>query len=216
MKHTLGIGALLFVLSACGSAAQGGSPSEVGEGIEPAASVEDHLVTEPPLEEMSTVSTHPKVAFVAATGCEGLTGTWRAQVYSEPHVGYYEFTAHVSQPSTERASLNGTIVARSWNAAEDDVSPPDACEGAEAFHWTVEEPATGGVQDDGSISFVASSWKEAEHFCGAAVTDYSPDELVGLHAAGTANETTTLVGTVQDHGVWAEGRPIELTRISCE
>ena len=211
MKHVatmLGT-ALSLVMVACG----GVSP----EGAEPAATLEDRHESAPLTvrdEPVTDEGAAPRVGFVAARGCEGIAGTWRGQVYSDVHGGYYEFTAQIEQPDLARAELTGTMVARSWQGTAEDVAPPETCD--TGFHWTVLEDAAGSLREDGSLSFDATTWRVGEHFCGDRVTNYSLDQLEELRPVGDGVHTTSLAGIVKDPAIWTDGLPIELTRIACE
>jgi hypothetical protein len=159
-------------------------------------------------------TTAPAVSFVSAKDCSGIGGTWRGQVYSEPHGAYYEFTVQMAQSNAARPELSGSIVARSWAGTADDVSPPETCNGG--FHWTVEENAAGELHSDGSVFFGATTWRAGESLCGDPVTDYSLDQLESLQPDGDATHVTKLTGVASDSAVWSDGVGIELTRIACQ
>lgn len=162
-----------------------------------------------------TTQAREDLAIHATPECQGVVGTWRGQVYSEPHAGYYDFTVRVSQPSADAPELSGTILARSWAGATEDVAPPEACNGG--FHWTVVEPAVGHVADDGSLTFEGASWQVGEHFCGEEVTSYSPDKLEVVPIKDEATGRVTLSGVLTDGAVWSQtGLHIELDRVSCQ
>jgi hypothetical protein len=211
-----------LIVGGCGGA---GAASAEGESMDRrsedvAENVEDRA-DEAPLDEAMVTAAEkepgeaPKVSFVAAEGCQGVAGTWRGQVYSEPHNGFYEFTAHITQPTAGNAALEGTITARSWQGGHGDVAPPDTCDSG--YHWTVVERAAGSVASDGAVTFQGTDWRRDELLCGGEVTDYSPDELHDLRADGDDASTTKLTGVVSDQVVWKNGGlPIEMTRIACE
>jgi hypothetical protein len=164
------------------------------------------------LPEVTEKATAVAVSFVPARECDGVGGTWRGQVYSVPHAGYYEFTAKISRPDPSRPELSGSIIARSWGGIPEDVVPPDSCE--DTFHWTVVEEAAGTVAEDGSLSFAGTSWHVGEHFCGEDVTDYSLDHL-DVHPAADG-DPAHLTGIASDTAVWVNGLGIEMTHVACE
>lgn len=201
----------------CGGAATGadlGGVAEAEEGVavgEPAEKPERDLVdpNEPVVTERN--ANESAVTFVPAVGCDGLAGTWRTQVYSDQHTGYYDFTLHIAGDS----KLQGSILARSWGGAKEDVTPPEEC--GDQFHWTVQEEAAGEVHADGTIHFGATSWQVGEHFCGTPVTDYSLDQFDMALPVGASEIGTKLVGSAWDAVVWlAPGLPVEITRTSCD
>jgi hypothetical protein len=211
MKHVapmLGTALSLVMLACGGSSPEGAEPAAVAEDLRESAPLT--VRDEPVVDEGAA----PKVSFVAARDCEGIAGTWRGQVYSEVHGGYYEFTAQIAQPDLERPELTGSMVARSWQGPAEDVAPPETCD--TGFHWTVLEDAAGSLREDGSLSFDATTWRVGEHFCGDRVTNYSLDQLEELRPLGDGVHTTTLSGIVKDPVIWTDGLPIELTRIACE
>lgn len=192
--------ALSCITLSCGGAATGG----VG-GVEP-----DEVA-----EEAQGSPVHPVQVKVAAEGCEGIGGTWLGQAYSAPHSGFYEFTAHITQPDPASPELEGSLVAHSWAGTSDDVVAPGACDGD--FHWTVLEDAAGTFGEDGAVSFGGTAWRVGEHFCGEAVTDYSLDHLDLVPLSGDPSHVTTMAGVLTDGAAWAEaGLGIELTRIACD
>ncbi len=222
MKHVtafLGTAVSLVVLGCSGAGPDGAEPAAVAEDIE-GVPVADPVAEKPAVEEVvdrvDDRAAAPAVSFVPAQGFDGVGGTWRGQVYSEPHAGYYEFTAHIVRPSLNQPELTGSLVARSWQGTRDDVAPPDVCaEGA--FHWTVVENGAGLVHDDGAVSFAGTSWAVGDHFCGERVTDYSFDHLDMVAPGGDMSDVSKLTGRASDAVVWVgAGLPIELTRISCE
>jgi len=220
MKHVawfVGTAMSVGMLGCSGAGAEGAEGSEevTSETREDLASTEAAAVDEKdPVTEKGAATDIPTVRFIAAEGCSGVAGTWRGQVFSQEHGGYYEFTAHVAQASYDDSVLSGTIVARSWGGQPSDVAPPDTC--GDGFHFTVVEQAEGRVEDDGSMSFAASAWQMGERLCGGDVTDYSPDRLSSLKATDEGSAGVRLTGVVSDGALWADGRPIEMTRIACE
>ena len=183
---------------------------DVGER-ESAEKLESDLVdpNEPVVTERNV--NQAAVTFVPAVGCDGMTGTWRTQIYSDMHRGYYDFTLHIAGDS----KLQGTILARSWGGAREDVTPPEEC--GDQFHWTVQQEAAGEVHADGTIHFGATSWQVGEHFCGAPVTNYSLDQFDVALPVGASEVGSKLVGSAWDAVVWvAPGMPVELTRTACE
>jgi hypothetical protein len=217
MKHARAIvgTALSLITFSCGGA--GAGPGELGavaENVSDTAADPARVDEVKAAEPETAVANRPRVSFVAAAGCDdSVAGTWRGQVYSDPHGGYYEFTAKIARPTPGQSGLSGSLVARSWGGAPESVAPPDACDD-DSFHWTVLEEAAGEVRDDGSVAFGGTSWSVGEHLCGERVTDYSLDHLALVHADG---DDTHLHGTVSDSAVWVgDGLPIELTHIACE
>jgi hypothetical protein len=212
MRHVaLVLGAVSCVATfSCGAAAPGDPEAVAGvdalDRVEPAAATVDHVTAAAAL---------PAIGFVPAQGCRGIGGTWRGQVYSDPHGGYYDFTLRVAEPSAGQAALAGSIVARSWEGGRDDVAPPDGCDGS--YHWTVVEDAAGRIGDDGSFAFAGTSWRVGEHLCGDRVTDYSFDRLAARVPGGAVDGLTRMTGVVSDDVVWVNGGlPIDLTRVACE
>ncbi len=218
MKHVaMVLGTMVSVCSfACGGAGpEGPASASIAESASVTEAVAESVPAGEAVDRGAEETTFPSVTFVAARGCEGLAGTWRGQVYSRPHGGYYEFTAQIAPPREGEAGLSGSIVARSWEGTPADVAPPDAC--GSGYHWTVEEDAAGQLRNDGSLSFGATSWRVGEHFCGDTVTDYSLDQLEDLRPNGAGDGITKLTGFAMDGVVWTGGGlPIELTRIACE
>jgi len=211
MKHiapVLGT-ALSCLLFACGGAPGGTEP--VGSVDTPATSVQKVDAVDEPVAAGSAAG----VGFVPAQGCDGVTGTWRGQVFSPPHAGYYEFTLHVAEATPGGGELTGSIVARSWQGEVEDVAPPEVC-GA-GYHWTVAEEAAGRVREDHTLSFGGTSWKVGEHLCGERVSDYSLDQVSVVLPEGDLSSVSRLSGAVSDSVVWVgDGMPIELTRVACD
>jgi hypothetical protein len=151
---------------------------------------------------------------VAPGECTGVTGTWRGQVYSEPHGAFYDFTLKVTQPSPGEPELSGSILARSWEGTTEDVARPETCDGR--FHWTVVEDGAGSVGEDGSIRFEGVNWQVGEHLCGEPVATYSPDKFDAVASKDETTGETTLSGIVTDGAAWSQaGLHVELTRASC-
>jgi hypothetical protein len=162
-----------------------------------------------PIEPASGVRPVPPVAFTAAEGCSGVTGTWRGRVYSDRHGGYYDFTLAVRHGSAGPSSLSGTVVAETWVAPTEQVNPPTTCAGD--LHHTVIESATGSVDAAGTMRLDSKSWRLGRVLCGPKTTDYSPDKFQVPQADGAA----TSHAVVSDDQVWSDGLGIDLTRVSC-
>ncbi len=140
---------------------------------------------------------------IAAADCNGVTGTWRSLVWSEPHQAYYDFTLKVRQPSPKSPALEGTVLAHSFTAPLGTPAPPADC----LEEWTVEEPATGRVNSDGTMRFDGTSWRVADTVCGDAPQSYSHDQF---------QITPASTGIVFDAKVWVNGLDAKFTRTSCD
>jgi hypothetical protein len=143
----------------------------------------------------------------AAAGCSGVGGTWRARVYSDPHLAYYDFTLDVAQHGT---FLQGKMVVEFWDANPDEVEPPSSCHGTQ--HLRVVERATGAIDPDGTMRFLARGWQVSHHLCGEKVVDYSLDRV----EVRLARDATTAEATISDDVVWVDGMPAAITRVRCE
>ena len=96
MKHVaMVLGTMVSVCSfACGGAGpEGPASASIAESASVTEAVAESVPAGEAVDRGAEETTFPSVTFVAARGCEGLAGTWRGQVYSRPHGGYYEFTA---------------------------------------------------------------------------------------------------------------------------
>jgi hypothetical protein len=216
MKSRMSIvcGAMGLLVVSCGANAAGvGEPDEQSEEAETTPRSLNEAIQ--PDEKLASPE-RPTVKFFAEEGCAGIAGTWRGQVYSDLHGGYYEFTLNLHDAAVGGGALTGNILARSWSGAPEDVAPPEEC--GNAFHWTVTEEASGQFGSDGKLTFGGErSWNESEHLCGDPVTDYSFDKFDTDVPGATADGVTRISGRVFDDVVWkAPGLPIELTRVACE
>lgn len=212
MRH---VALVLAVLSCVASLSCGAAAPDDTEAVAGTDAVEHAAPSVAMVDRAAEPTTLPAIGFVPARDCKGIGGTWRGQVYSDPHGGYYDFTLKVAQPAAGRPGLSGSIVARSWEGSREDVAPPDGCDGS--YHWTVVEDAAGRLGDGGAFTFAGTSWRVGEHLCGERVTDYSFDRLTTTAPGGAVDGLTRMTGIVSDDVVWVNGGlPIDLTRVACE
>ncbi len=151
-----------------------------------------------------------RALFTPAAACSGVGGTWRGRVYSDRHEGYYDFTLDVRQQGA--SMLKGTVRAEMWSGTTDEIDPPGACAGSR--HSTVVESASGRLSADGAMHFDSKSWRVQSDRCGARehILSYSPDRF----EVPRANGATSAHAVVSDDAVWADGLPLEMTRVSCQ
>ncbi len=150
----------------------------------------------------------PGTRFVAVEGCRGVTGEWRARVYSAAHDQWYDFRLHVA--SAGGSSLVGYADVDFWDGNPDDGTTPGKC--AEALDRSVvRETARGRVLAPGQLEFNSVAWRVQRRICGESVRDYHLDRFAGsIDPSGT-----TFEATVSDDCAWASGMPVTFTRISC-
>ncbi len=146
--------------------------------------------------------------FAAVTGCQGVTGQWRARVYSMGHGQWYDFRLQVS--SAGGSSLTGRVDVDVWDGDPDDGTTPGKCTGT--FDRTqVRETARGQVLAPDQFELESVAWRVESHICGTGMSNYCLDRFAGsIDQSGT-----TFSASVSDDCVWTTGMPVTFTRIRC-
>ena len=174
-------------------------PAPIAPGILEGIEVDD---------DMRPFVVAPGSRFAAVTGCPGVTGQWRARVYSVNHDQWYDFRLDIS--SGGGSWLVGRVDVDFWDGAPDDDTTPGACTGA-FDRAQVSETARGRVLASGRLELDAVAWRVERRLCGEALGSYCLDRF-----AGAIDPTgTTFEATVSDDCTWIAGIPVTFTRVRC-
>ena len=146
--------------------------------------------------------------FIAVAGCQGVTGDWRARVYSYAHFEWYDFTLHVA--SANGSSLVGSVDVDVWDGLPDDDTTPAKCTG-EFERSKVREIVRGRLLPESKLELESVSWRVERRICGDGVRDYYLDRFAG----SVDRSGTKLEASVSDDGAWAAGMPVTFTRVRC-
>jgi hypothetical protein len=143
-----------------------------------------------------------------AAECEHpVEGTWKAVVYSENHLSWYEFVLEVRRVKGSVSALTGMIYVDTWGGGPEQ-SEPGPCAGYRRIKGKMEGR---GSFADGQVVFGGREFQLVEDICGERqAVPYDPDQFTGR-----IEPERQEFQSVNNDGGSAVNEPTVFRRIAC-